>query len=132
MADTGAQQKATGDYWLARYDDLVRTRGGDPDPAVRLAAANAAYRVARRAAEPGTAMAERLDAVREAYGEVLTLDPANADAAWNYEFVARTRDVVARARVGGPQPAGARHAWPGAATRRGSRCTARPARRRPT
>ena len=101
VADTGAQQKATGDYWLARYDDLVRTRGGDPDPAVRLAAANAAYRVARRSGEPGMAMAEQLDAVREAYGEVLTLDPANADAAWNYEFVARTRDVVARARVAG-------------------------------
>ena len=100
-SQTGAQQKATGDYWLARYDDLVRTRGGDPDPAVRLAAANAAYRVARRAGEPGIAMAEQLDAVREAYGEVLTLDPANVDAAWNYEFVARTRDVVARARVVG-------------------------------
>lgn len=101
VADTGAQQKATGDYWLGRYDDLVRTRGGDPDPAVRLAAANAAYRVARRVGEPGMAMAEQLDAVREAYGEVLTLDPANVDAAWNYEFVARTRDVVARARVVG-------------------------------
>ena len=101
VADTGAQQKATGDYWLARYDDLVRTRGGDPDPAVRLATANAAYRVARRSGEPGMALAAQLDAVRDAYGEVLTLDPANVDAAWNYEFVARTRDVVARARVVG-------------------------------
>ena len=97
----GAQQKATGDYWLARYDELVRSRGGDPDPAVRLTAANAAYRVARRTGEPGMDMAERLDAVREAYGEVLKTDPRNADAAWNYEFVARTRDVVARARVAG-------------------------------
>ncbi|HUU32774.1 MAG TPA: hypothetical protein VMW48_01860, partial [Vicinamibacterales bacterium] len=92
--DPGAQQKATGEYWLARYDALVRLRGGDPDPAVRLTAANAAYRVARRTGEPGMAMAERLDAVREAYGEVLKADPGNADAAWNYEFVARTRDVV--------------------------------------
>jgi|GEM_PF-1330056 len=99
--DTGAQQKATGDYWLARYDDLVRTRGGSPDAAVRLAAVNAAYRVARRSGEPGMAMAAQLDAVREAYGEVLTLDPTNVDAAWNYEFVSRTRDVVARARVAG-------------------------------
>lgn len=99
--DTGAQQKATGDYWLARYDDLVRSRGGDPDPAVRLTAANAAYRVARRTGNPGTEMAERLDAVREAYGEVLKADPGNVDASWNYEFVARTRDVVARARVAG-------------------------------
>ncbi len=101
VADTGAQQKATGDYWLARYDDLVRARGGDPDPAVRLTAANAAYRVARRSGEAGTAMAERLDTVVEAYGEVLRAEPASVDAAWNFEFVSRTRDVVARARVVG-------------------------------
>ncbi len=99
--DIGARQKATGDYWLARYDELVRTRGGDPDPAVRLTAANAAYRLARRAGEPGTEMAARLDSVRDAYGDVLKGDPDNADAAWNYEFVARTRDVVARAKVAG-------------------------------
>ncbi len=99
--DVGARQKAAGDYWLARYDELVSTRGGDPDPAIRLTAANAAYRLARRAGPPGLAMAERLDRVRDAYGEVLKGDPGNADAAWNYEFVARTRDVVARARAAG-------------------------------
>lgn len=101
VADTGAEQKATGDYWLARYDDLVRTRGGDPNPLVRQTAANAAYRLARRDGEPGTAMAARLDAVLEAYAEVLKADPSHADAAWNFEFVARTRDVVARARAVG-------------------------------
>ncbi len=127
VADTGAQQQATGEYWLARYDELVRTRGGDPDPAVRLTAANAAYRVARRSGEAGTAMAERLDTVVAAYGEVLKVEPTSAEAAWNFEFVSRTRDVVARARVAGrgraaadtpglaPPPPGATvHGAPGA------------------
>jgi hypothetical protein len=99
------QQKATGDYWLARHDDLVRTRGGDPDPAVMHTAANAAYRVARRAGEVGTGAAGRLDAVLEAYAAVLKADGDHPDAAWNYEFVARTRDILARARLAGPRRA---------------------------
>jgi hypothetical protein len=101
------RQRATGDYWLAGHDDLVRTRGGDPDPVVMHTAANAAYRLARRGGEVGTEAAARLDAVLEAYAAVLKLDGAHPDAAWNYEFVARTRDVLARAR-----PAGARRASP--------------------
>lgn len=104
-ADPGAQQKATGDYWLARYDDLVRTRGGDPDPVVMHTAANAAYRVARRPGDTGTEAAARLDAVLEGYANVLKADGAHADAAWNYEFVTRTRDILARARIVGPRRA---------------------------
>jgi hypothetical protein len=99
------QQKATADYWRARHDDLVRTRGGDPDPAVMHMAANAAYRVARRDGAVGTEAAGRLDAVLEAYAAVLKADGAHADAAWNYEFVARTRDILARARLTGPRRA---------------------------
>lgn len=99
------QQKATGDYWLAEYDDLVRTRGGDPDPVVMHMAANAAYRVARQGGDVGTEAATRLDGVLEAYAAVLKADGAHPDAAWNYEFVARTRDILARARVAGPRRA---------------------------
>lgn len=101
VEDLGARQRATADYWVARYDDLVRTRGGDPDPAVMHTAANAAYRLARRGGDVGTAAAERLDPVLEAYVNVLKADPAHADAAWNYEFVSRTRDVLASARLAG-------------------------------
>lgn len=103
--DPGAQQKATGDYWLARYQDLVRTRGGDPDPVVMHTAANAAYRAARQPGDTGTEAAQRLDAVLETYAHVLEADGAHADAAWNYEFVARTRDLLARARIVGPRRA---------------------------
>lgn len=103
--DDGASQRATADYWMARYDDLVRSRGGDPDPAVMLTAANAAYRLARQRGEVGTVAAARLDPVLEAYVAVLKADPARADAAWNYEFVSRTRDLLARARVAGARRA---------------------------
>jgi len=103
VEDLGARQKATADYWVATWDDLVRTRGGDPDPAVMQTAANAAYRLARVRGEVGTAAAERLNPVLEAYAAVLKADPAAADAAWNYEFVSRTRDVLASARLSGPR-----------------------------
>lgn len=105
--DLGARQKATADYWIARYDDLVRTRGGGPDAAVMLTAANAAYRLARQPGDVGTAAATRLDPVIEAYENVLKADPSQADAAWNYEFASRTRDVLARARVAGARRAAA-------------------------
>lgn len=102
-ADVSAEQKATGDYWLAQYADLVRTRGGDPDPVVMQTAANAAYRLARVRGDVGADAAHRLDAVLESYAAVLAADGGHADAAWNFEFVARTRDVLARTRVGGPR-----------------------------
>ena len=103
VEDLGARQRATADYWVATWDDLVRTRGGDPDPAVMHTAANAAYRLARVRGDVGTAAAERLDPVLEAYASVLKADPDDNDAAWNYEFVSRTRDVLATARLVGPR-----------------------------
>jgi hypothetical protein len=66
-------------------------------------AANAAYRLARLRRDVGTAAAERLDPVLEAYANVIKADPEHADAAWNYEFVSRTRDVLASARLSGPR-----------------------------
>ncbi|MGE0816908.1 MAG: hypothetical protein AB7O28_19365 [Vicinamibacterales bacterium] len=96
-------QRATADYWLSRYEDLVRASGADPNPAVMLTAANAAYRVARQTGEVGAVAAKQLDGVLESYANVLKLDPESSDAAWNYEFVARARDIVARMR---PVPPG--------------------------
>lgn len=97
-AAVAAEQRATADYWLSRYDALVRASGGDPDPAVMLTAANAAYRAARRSGEVGAVAAKQLDGVLEAYANVLKADPEQRDAAWNFEFVARARDIVARFR----------------------------------
>ncbi len=97
------RQRASAEYWLSRYEGLVRASGADPDPAVMLTAANAAYRVARQTGEVGAVGAKQLDAVLEAYANVLKADPDSPDAAWNFEFVARARDIVARLR---PMPPG--------------------------
>lgn len=123
-----SRQRATADYWLKRYDDLVRTRGGDPDPEVLQLAANAAYRAASQSGVTGAEAARQLDPVLAAYGSVLKVEPSYADAAWNFEFVSRARDAVAQSRAAGrgraaaatpgvePPPAGASvHGVPGAA-----------------
>lgn len=98
-----AEQKASAEYWLSRYEGLVRASGADPDPAVLLTAANAAFRVARQTGEVGAVAAKQLDEVLEAYANVLKADPGLTDAAWNFEFTARARDLVARMR---PVPPG--------------------------
>jgi len=125
--DPGPRLQATHDYWQRRFDDLVRTRGGDPDPEVMFTAANAAYRLARQRGGVGAEAAARLDPVLEAYDAVLKAAPGHPDAAWNYEFVARARDAVARTRpaprgrkapetpgVEDPSPARSVHGMPGA------------------
>ncbi len=125
--DSGARIVATHDYWQRRYDDLVRSRGGDPDPDVMFTAANAAYRLARQDGGVGTEAAARLDPVLEAYDAVLKASPGHADAAWNFEFVSRARDVLARTRpaargrpapetpgLANPSPALSVHGVPGA------------------
>ena len=125
--DPGPRLVATHDYWQRRYDDLVRSRGGDPDPDVMFIAANAAYRLARQRGGVGTEAAARLDPVLEAYDAVLKAAPGHADAAWNFEFVSRARDVIARTRpaprgrpapetpgVANPSPALSVHGVPGA------------------
>lgn len=93
---------STVEYWLGRYDTLATEHGGDADPDVLFAAANATYRVVRRDTPVGAETARRLDSVLQAYANVLRAEPAHADAAYNFEYVARIRDVHARMR---PVPA---------------------------
>jgi hypothetical protein len=123
--------KATVSYWLGRYDIIGDfTTDYDPDATVLLAVANAAYRDAQRDPATGPAAVQRLDGVLQAYASALkaTRD-RNSDADYNYEFVARARDQVARAHgtaaritappagivMGGDLPAGPTiHGTPGA------------------
>jgi hypothetical protein len=74
------------------------------DPGVMFIAANAAY----RSAHPETtgdrkAAVEKLDSVMQAYAEVLRADPTMVDASFNYEYVARARDMIAKG-VKQPKP----------------------------
>jgi hypothetical protein len=93
--------KATVAYWLGRYGAVAAdTDAGLADADILLAAANAAFREAQRDPATGPAAVQRLDGVLQAYASALKAAPKNADASYNYEFVARIRDQVARAPQG--------------------------------
>ena len=89
--------------WPTRYEVLTPLTGATgeaatTDPALLLIAANATFRTS--APDPGNTRAsvDRLDSVVQAYGDVLRADPDNVDAAYNYEYVSRMRDALARGR----------------------------------
>ncbi|MEO7132705.1 MAG: hypothetical protein ABI024_00655 [Vicinamibacterales bacterium] len=126
--------KARVAYWLGRYGAVAAdTDSGQVDADILLTAANAAFRDAQRDPATGPAAAQRLDGVLQVYASALKARAsakAAADAAYNYEFVARIRDQVARSqgktakigpitpvtpRRGGDLPLGATiHGAPGA------------------
>ena len=130
LSDDVRVAKATVAYWLGRYGAVAAdTNDGKADADILLAAANAAYREAQRDSAVGPAAAQRLDGVLQAYAAALKASPRNVEAAYNYEFVARIRDQVARSPqgriakspaaagpvMGGDLPAGATiHGGPGA------------------
>ena len=88
---------ATAAYWLGRYDDVTTdTDDAELDADVLLTAANAAFREMQRAI-PGSVV-QQLDGVLNAYASALKMSPRNIEAAYNYEFVARYRDQVARSQ----------------------------------
>jgi hypothetical protein len=72
--------------------------GDDPDPELLFVAANADFRASERLSGDRAVLVARLDRVVQSYAEVLRLAPGHADAAYNYEYVMRLRDTVARGR----------------------------------
>jgi hypothetical protein len=99
--------RATGDYWLARYDSLSAKRDAagtqNEQPANELAlAANAGFRVSQRESADRQAMLSRLDAAIKTYAELLKKNGNDADAAYNYEYVVRLRDTVSKAKPQAP------------------------------
>jgi hypothetical protein len=107
LSDEIRTAKARVAYWLGRYGEVAAdTDSGNADADILLAAANAAFRDAQRDPSTGPAAVQRLDGVLQAYASALkaTAWPAEvsakaaADASYNYEFVARIRDQVARSQ----------------------------------
>lgn len=97
-------QRATSKYWAHDYPSLTLARdaGGamvEQDPALVLVAANAAFRRTRIDGSDRSA-SQQLDDILGLYVDVLKRAPHDFDAAYNYEFVARTRDTLARPRAG--------------------------------
>ncbi|MBY0493641.1 MAG: hypothetical protein K2Y23_05460 [Cyanobacteria bacterium] len=140
LSDDVRIAKSTVAYWLGRYGAVAAdTTDSNADATVLLTAANAAYREAQRDSAVGPAAVQRLDGVLQAYASAMKASPRNVEAlasvavakeaAFNYEYVARIRDEVARSPqgriarspaangpvMGGDLPAGATiHGGPGA------------------
>jgi hypothetical protein len=98
--------RATVSYWRVRYDsltDMTMATGQQAvtDPSLLFVAANASFRDAAPQVGDRKAAVERLDAVIQSYAEVLRKDPGYADAAYNYEFVSKMRDALAKAPAKG-------------------------------
>jgi hypothetical protein len=115
MLDPAAvHEAATRDYWLGRYDAGESTSGPsrESDDAMSpLIAANAAFRLAQRKASNRSLSVDELDRALQAYATVLKNGGFDRDAAWNYEFIARLRDQVAREKPAG-RSAGAKPGSP--------------------
>lgn len=99
--ETESRHEATVSYWLARYTSLTElanpTNGpAGTDPALLFLAANAAFRTSAPQSEDRKAVVARLDTVIQAYADVLRKDPSLSDAAYNYEYVVKLRDAVAK------------------------------------
>jgi hypothetical protein len=91
---------ATANYWDRRYeafgDDNSTT---ETDAGASLIAANAAFRKSQRDAVGRPLDSDQIDRALHAYAGVLQKGGFSRDAAYNYEFVARLRDVTRRSRA---------------------------------
>jgi hypothetical protein len=102
LHDDQQRYRANVTYWLGRYESLTELTAGTgvtapSDPAILLVAANAAFRASAPQGPDRRAAVERLDGVIQGYADVLRKDPAFDDAAYNYEYVVRLRDTIAKA-----------------------------------
>lgn len=97
------RHRTTVAYWRGDYGPL--TSPMDPalqqaaaaDPTLMLVRTNASFREAiTRLGD--TAIIEKLDGIITNYGDVLRADPTNADASFNYEYVVKFRDRLAKLR----------------------------------
>jgi hypothetical protein len=81
--------ETTAGYWQGQYDAVAE------NPDAKLLAANAAYRNMRRTGGSWQAVVGRMDSLVKQYAEILRDDPSNTDAAFNYEYIVRLRQVIA-------------------------------------
>jgi hypothetical protein len=110
------EQRAIADYWSGRYDAVppaaTSSSGADnPSAASRLLAVNAAYRAAAIDDNSPSAV-QRMEGLLTQYADVLRQSSWLFDAAYNYEFVARHRDALIRARAARPGQRGREAADP--------------------
>ncbi|HZP48854.1 MAG TPA: hypothetical protein VFB07_09985 [Vicinamibacterales bacterium] len=98
--------RAVAAYWSGGYSAIVPQKDAngtvtEADPAILFMAANSAFRTSQ--SDDRASTLRKLDAVVKNYADVLRSSPGHVDAAYNYEYAIRVRDVLAKAR---PTPAG--------------------------
>ncbi len=81
--------ETTAGYWQGNFDAVA------DDVDAKLLAANAAYRNMRKAGGSWQAVVGRMDTLVKQYAEILRDDPSNTEAAFNYEYIVRLRQVIA-------------------------------------
>ena len=81
--------ETTAAYWQGNYEAVAETAEA------KLLAANAAYRNMRKAGGSWQAVVGRMDTLVKQYAEILRDDPNNTEAAFNYEYIVRLRQVIA-------------------------------------
>ena len=86
------------DYWQGKFESVAE------DPDAKLLAANASYRAMRKTGGSWQAVVGRMDTLVKDYAEILRDDPSNTEAAFNYEYIVRLRQIIA-ARKQPVQPA---------------------------
>jgi hypothetical protein len=97
------RHRATVSYWRSEYGALTapleaaEQQAIAADPTLMLIRANASFRASLTRLDE-TAILERLDGIINAYADVLRSDPTRADASFNYEYVVRFRDRIAKLR----------------------------------
>jgi hypothetical protein len=99
--DDVERHRATVAYWRSQFSSLTETAAATgsaavSDPDLLLVAANAQFRSSSPEDLDRKAAVGRLDTVIGSYAEVLRKDPSLADAAYNYEFVVRLREALAK------------------------------------
>lgn len=97
-------RRASLDYWQQRYQ-AVLPRQSDPVGAVeadnvdlQLVVADAAYRAGASTAKDKPSTLQALDEAISNYLSVLKNDTWDEDAAYNYEYLVRLRDDIAKGR----------------------------------
>jgi len=97
------EQRGAAAYWATREgrpgEHAPAAARGETDPQLLLFAANHKYRGVDLKLEQRQLLQELREVV-DAYGDVLKHEPWQFDAAYNYQYVARIRAVVARRAPG--------------------------------
>jgi hypothetical protein len=97
-------QRAAMRYWSGQYDRIVSDSAdsfganSSDSIALQLVAANAVYRRGQPQATDRRTAVEALEAAASAYLAVLRNAPRSEVAAYNYEYVVRTRDDIDKGR----------------------------------